>query len=178
MEIILLGIYSFFAWLIFAKFKWLPWNIVSQVIVITLPIIGLTALILILNVVAPSSHDVRTINYVVQIVPRVAGRVISVPVEPDRPVKKGDVLFKIDPTPYQQQVNSLEGKAAQFRAAVVGAQSAYLELSKQLQGLESKRQSVAANLELAMKREKQTQALSVRGAGNKFDYEKAETDRR
>ena len=43
MEIILLGIYSFFVWLIFFKFKWLPWNIVSQVIIITLPIIGLTA---------------------------------------------------------------------------------------------------------------------------------------
>ena len=41
MEIILLGIYSFFVWLIFFKFKWLPWNIVSQVIVITLPIIGI-----------------------------------------------------------------------------------------------------------------------------------------
>jgi hypothetical protein len=26
MEIILLGIYAFFAWLVFFKFKWLPWN--------------------------------------------------------------------------------------------------------------------------------------------------------
>src|SRR6187402_487244 len=162
MEIILLGIYSFFVWLIFIKFKWLPWNIVSQVIVITLPIIGLTALILILNAVAPSSHDVRTINYVVQIVPRVAGRVISVPVEPDRPVKKGDILFKIDPTPYEQQMKSLEGKVAQFKAAVAASQSAQIELEKQLQGLESKRQSVAANLDLALKREKQTQVLSTK----------------
>ena len=55
MELILLGIYSFFVWLIFFKFKWLPWNIVSQVIVITLPIIGIAVLILILNIVAPSS---------------------------------------------------------------------------------------------------------------------------
>jgi uncharacterized membrane protein (DUF485 family) len=46
MEILLLGIYSFFVWLIFFKFKLLPWNIVSQVITITLPIIGLTVLIL------------------------------------------------------------------------------------------------------------------------------------
>ncbi len=42
MEVLLLGIYSFFVWLIFFKFKWLPWNTVSQVIVITLPIVGLT----------------------------------------------------------------------------------------------------------------------------------------
>jgi uncharacterized membrane protein (DUF485 family) len=53
MEILLLGIYSFFIWLIFFKFKWLPWNITSQVIVITLPIIALTMLILFLNIVAP-----------------------------------------------------------------------------------------------------------------------------
>ena len=37
MEILLLGIYSFFVWLIFFKFRWLPWNFVSQVIVITIP---------------------------------------------------------------------------------------------------------------------------------------------
>jgi hypothetical protein len=71
MEVLLLGIYSFFVWLIFIKFKWLPWNITSQVIVVTLPIIGMTILILVLNIVAPSSADVRVINYVVQVVPRV-----------------------------------------------------------------------------------------------------------
>src|SRR3954447_2569764 len=100
MEILMLGIYSFFVWLIFFKFKWLPWNIVSQVIVITLPIIGLTAMILILNMVAPSSHDVRVVNYVVPINPPVRRLVTEVPIEPNRPIKKGDVLFKIDPTPY------------------------------------------------------------------------------
>ena len=26
MEALLLGIYAFFVWLIFIKFKWLPWN--------------------------------------------------------------------------------------------------------------------------------------------------------
>ena len=40
MELILLGIYSFFAWLVFFKFKWLPWNFVTQVITVTIPIVG------------------------------------------------------------------------------------------------------------------------------------------
>ena len=56
MEIILLGIYSFFVWLIFFKFKWLPWNTTSQVTVVVIPIVGLTALILLLNIFAPSSQ--------------------------------------------------------------------------------------------------------------------------
>ena len=59
MDILLLGIYAFFVWLIFIKFKWLPWNITSQVIVVTIPIVLLTIMILTLNVVAPSSSKLR-----------------------------------------------------------------------------------------------------------------------
>jgi multidrug resistance efflux pump len=92
MEIILLLIYSFFVWLIFFKFKWLPWTFISQVIVVTIPIVALTILILLLNVVAPSSHDVRVINYVVPINPPVRGLVTEVAIEPNRPVKKGGFL--------------------------------------------------------------------------------------
>ncbi|MDH5176115.1 MAG: HlyD family secretion protein, partial [Gammaproteobacteria bacterium] len=80
MEVLLLGIYSFFVWLIFIKFKWLPWNTVSQVTVAIIPIVALTVLILTLNVVAPSSADVRVFKYTVPIVSQVRGRVIEVPV--------------------------------------------------------------------------------------------------
>jgi multidrug resistance efflux pump len=100
MDILLLGIYAFFVWLIFIKFKWLPWNITSQVIVVTIPIIALTILVLILNIGAPSSHDVRVINYSVQIVPRVTGRVIEVPVEEgNRPFTKGCPFASIPALP-------------------------------------------------------------------------------
>ena len=88
MELILLLIYSFFVWLVFFKFKWLPWNITTQVIVFTLPIVALAVLIFLLNIFAPSSSDVRTLNYVVQVVPRVSGHVIDVPIEPNRPIKR------------------------------------------------------------------------------------------
>src|SRR5258708_984053 len=116
MELILLLIYSAFVWLIFFKFKWLPWNIVSQVIVITLPIIGLTIMILTLNLVAPSTTDVRVINYVVQIGSRVSGRVTEVPVEPNRLVKKGAVLFRIDPTQYKNEAAAAQAKVVEARA--------------------------------------------------------------
>ena len=106
MEAILLGIYSFFVWLIFIKFKWLPWNSTSKTIVVIIPIVGMAATILTLNVVAPSSNDIRIVKYVVQVVPQVRGRVVSVPVEPNRPVKKGELLFRIDPTPYQIQLDA------------------------------------------------------------------------
>ncbi len=75
MEALLLAIYAFFVWLIFIKLKWLPWNTTSQVIVVIIPIVGIAAMILLLNIYAPSSSDVRVIKYVVPIVSQVKGRV-------------------------------------------------------------------------------------------------------
>src|SRR5438093_6532057 len=108
MEIILLGIYSFFVWLVFFKFTWLPWNFTSIVVTVTLPIVGLMVLFLLLNISAPATDDVRAMNYVIPIVPRVTGQVTEVPIEPNRPIKKGDVLFKIDPVPFEAAVKAAE----------------------------------------------------------------------
>ena len=183
MEVLLLGIYSALVWLIFIKLKWLPWNIGTQVTVVIIPIVGLAILILSLNVVAPSTADVRVVKYVINIVPQVRGRVIDVPVEPNRLVKKGDVLFKIDPTPYELTVHSLE---AQLASGVAGSK----ELDEQLAGAlgkvsetrgailqaESKIREIQSKLDLARTRVTQNRELVRTGAGDKFSLERAETD--
>jgi RND family efflux transporter MFP subunit len=46
----------------------------------------------------------------VSIVPDVAGEVTEVPVAANAPLKAGDVLFKIDPTPYAAQVKAIEAQ--------------------------------------------------------------------
>ena len=46
----------------------------------------------------------------VSIVPDVAGEVTDVPVAANTPLKAGDVLFKIDPTPYAAQVKAIEAQ--------------------------------------------------------------------
>jgi len=176
MEILLLGIYSFFVWLIFFKFKWLPWNIVSQVIVITLPIIGLTALILLLNIVAPSSHDVRVVNYVVPINPPVRGLVTEVPIEPNRPIKKGDVLFKVDPTPFEIAVKNYEAQLAQLRVQLLTAEASSRNLGEQLKGATGQKEALESKLKLSRLRLQQFKELADSGAGNKFDYEQAQAD--
>jgi multidrug resistance efflux pump len=43
----------------------------------------------------------------VPIVPNVAGEVVEVPVTANAPLQFGDVLFRIDPTPFQAQVDAL-----------------------------------------------------------------------
>src|SRR3954468_20724340 len=122
MEIILLIIYCLIVRFIFFKKKWLPWNITSQVIVVTIPIFALTVIILFMNIVAPSSSDVRAMNYVIPIVPRVTGTITEVPIEPNRPIKKGDVLFKMDPAPFAATLNAAEATLAQSEAKLVTAQ--------------------------------------------------------
>jgi len=176
MEIILLIIYSIFVWLIFFKFKWLPWNITSQVIVVTIPIFALTVLILFMNVVAPSSHDVRAMNYVIPIVPRVTGQVTEVPVEPNRPVKKGDVLFKIDPVPFQQAVKAAEAKLAELRVGLISAQAYQRGLDDELKNAQSATEALGARLDLSKKRVEQYTTLAAAGAGRKAEQEQAESD--
>ncbi len=176
MEVILLGIYAFFAWLVFFKFKWLPWNIVTQVITITIPIIALTILILVLNIEAPSSADIRVMNYVVPINPRVSGKVIEVPVEPNMPVKKGDVLFKIDPVPFQIQVRSSEANIQSLQAQLITANANQRTFGEQLKAALSSEASARTQLKLAQTREKQFSELMKVGAGNQFDLEQAQTD--
>jgi multidrug resistance efflux pump len=176
MEIILLGIYAFFAWLVFFKFKWLPWNFITQVITITIPIVGLTALILILNIVAPSSHDVRVVNYVVPVVPRVTGRVTEVPVEANRPIKKGDVLFKIDPVPFELAVQAGEANLAMLNAKLLTAQANQRTLDEQLNEATGQVQALNAQLGLVRMRLTQYQELADAGAGSKFDLEQAQAE--
>jgi multidrug resistance efflux pump len=176
MEILLLGIYAFFVWLIFFKFKWLPWNIVSQVIVVTLPIIGLTLLILLLNIVAPSSHDIRVVNYVVPINPPVRGLVTEVPIEPNRPIKKGDVLFKVDPTPFEIAVKNYEAQIAQLKVQLVTAEANSRNLQESLKSATGQKEAIESKLKLSRLRLQQFKELAETGAGNKFDYEQAQAD--
>jgi multidrug resistance efflux pump len=189
MEILLLGIYSFFVWLIFIKLKLLPWTTPWKVAVAIFPVVAIAVLLLLLNIIAPTTNDVRVVNYVVPIVSQVRGRVIDVPVENNRPVKKNDVLFRIDPTPFRNEVNSLEARLASEEAKV-GAERARLaemharladavsgerQLGEQLNEATGQVTSLSASLALANKRVGQNTELVSSGAGNRFDLEKAET---
>ena len=183
MEVLLLAIYSFVVWLVFFKFKWLAWTMTAAVIVITLPILGLAALVLLLNVVAPSALDVQVVKYVVQVLPRVTGRVIEVPVEPNRLTHKGDVLFRIDPRPFQYEVDRLEALLATTQAGVdsmkeeVRAAEALIAVSEnRVMSLYSSIEATRARLKLAELRATQTRELADQGAGDRFEAERWETD--
>ena len=171
MEALILAIYAFIVWLLFIKLKWLPWNTQTQVVVVVIPVVGLTTLIMLLNIFAPSSADVRVIKYVVQVIPQVRGRVTEVPVEPNVRVRKGTVLFRIDPTPFEIEVRVLEAQLA-------SAEGANRQLQEQLRAAVSATRSVRTRLELAKTRAGQNQQLAQSGAGDVFSFEQAVTNMR
>lgn len=162
MELIALILYSIVIWFIFFKKKWLPWNITSQVIVVTIPVIALAITIFFMNIVAPSAGEVRAMNYVIPISPRVTGDVTEVPIEPNRPIKKGEVLFKIDPVP--------------FAAAEKAAQATLRGLGDQLKNTGAKKAALLPRIDLAKKRVEQFTALATTGAGRRADLEQAQSD--
>ena len=98
---------------ILVKTKIVPFNLFwkcSPLIVLLLLMFGL---FIPMGWGAPQGPSLVVRNSV-QIVPNVAGEVTEVPVEPNKPLKAGDVLFKIDPVPYQAQVD-FDCRAAQVR---------------------------------------------------------------
>ncbi|SEC50488.1 RND family efflux transporter, MFP subunit [Rhizobiales bacterium GAS188] len=115
MIVILLNSYiallALFVWLRFIPFN-LFWKLSPAVVAAAL----LIGLFIPMGWGAPSG-PAAVIRNSVQIVPSVAGEVVDVPVVANTPAKAGDVLFRIDPTTYQAQVQAIEAqlKLAELR---------------------------------------------------------------
>lgn len=166
---LIIGGYCGLVWLIFIKLKWFPWNIKTQIGAATGAIVLAATIIFTINVVSPSSSDVRVINFVAEIVPRVAGTVTRVAVEGNTMIKKGDVLIEIDNTPYRLKVKELQAKLADATASAK-------TLWQDLDNAKSNTSAAQAQLDLMKKRLAQAAELAKAGAGNQFDVENFATE--
>lgn len=94
---------------VLVRFKLVPFNLfwkISPAIVFLLLNIGL---FIPMGWGAPSG-PLLVSRHSVSIVPNVAGEVIDVPAQPNEPLKAGDVLFRIDPVPFEAQVKALQAQ--------------------------------------------------------------------
>lgn len=113
-----------------------PANPMRKVILIAL---GLLFVLFIYHVLSdrytPYSSQARVEAYLTQIAPEVAGDVLEVRVKDNGAVRKGQLLFRIDPEPYELAVRSAEANlAVALQAADVSAadiSSARAQLRKQ-----------------------------------------------
>jgi multidrug resistance efflux pump len=107
---LIVATYGLICWLVFKKFRLIPVNAytVCTAIMIGVAILGVLGILLLKY--QPSSSDGRLYTVTTPIVPQVSGQVIEVPVASNVPLREGDVLFQIDPSPYQYEVSRLEAK--------------------------------------------------------------------
>jgi len=111
MDILLILTYTAICVVIFKVFnipltKWtVPTAVLGGIVLIG-------TLIFVMNYNHPYSEISREYFVTTPIVPAVTGTVIEVPVSPMTALKKGDVLFKIDPIPFQNRVSSLTAQIA------------------------------------------------------------------
>jgi len=96
-----LALLALFVWL-----RFIPFNLFSKLSPVLVLLALLIGLFIPMGWGAPSGPAVALRNSV-QIVPSVAGEVAVVA---NTPLKEGDVLFRIDPTTYEAQVNALEAQ--------------------------------------------------------------------
>lgn len=91
------------------RFKIVPWTTFWKLSPAIWVLVLLVILFIPMNWGAPSGPMV-IVRQSVEIVPNVVGEVIEVPVEPNTPLKAGDVLFRIDPAPYEAKVRQIEAQ--------------------------------------------------------------------
>ena len=118
-------------------------------------VVLLVALFIPMQFWAPSGPLLVT-QYNIKIVPNVAGEVTEIPIEPNVLLAEGDVLFRIDPTPYQAAVDQLEAQLGLSRTrldqagrlAERGAGSTYdvEQFAAQVEQLEAQLASAKFNL--------------------------------
>jgi multidrug resistance efflux pump len=111
------------------------------------------ALITVIFYYHPSTSTATLFYRTVPIVPEISGRVSEVHVEFSAPVKKGDVIFKLDDSKQEAAMETARRKIAEVDAALLAAQADILKAEGQIQ--EAKGSYQQASDELDTKRELQ-----------------------
>lgn len=109
METLLLLCYAALCIVIFKVFR-IPLNKWTVPTAVLGGVFFISTIILVMNYNYPFSEVGKQAFRSVPIVSQVRGRVIDVPVTPNAMLHKGDVLFRIDPTPFQAKVDDLRAQ--------------------------------------------------------------------
>ena len=94
---------------ILVKMKIIRWNIWTGCSIAAWGFLLFVALFIPMQFAAPGG-DAVVMRNVVSIVPQVMGRVVEVPVTANQRLKEGDVLFRIDPDPFEAALKNVQAQ--------------------------------------------------------------------
>lgn len=168
MDLLLLLIYVAFAYGVFKLFK-IPVNGYTLLTAALGGIALIGTLILCMNYNHPFTSQARFYFTTTPIVPGVSGVVIDVPVEPGVPLKAGDVLFRVDPEPFENTVRAKEAALADAIQGTGQLEATAKAAQKQFESSTSTRETAKDTFDRFNK-------LKDTGAISKSEFEKAKND--
>ena len=158
--LIILCLYIGALWAVFSKFKLVRWGWLSGTVAVVIGAFILAIFLALFNYLTPSGR-VTVAGRVVEVTPNVTGQIVAIPVKPNVPVKTGDVLFRIDPAPFQYKVAQLKASLAGARQQAEILKSNYEQATANVTGL-------TAQVEFNTKRNADIQKLAAEGANTEF----------
>lgn len=156
MDFLLILTYAALCMGIFKLFK-IPVNAITLLTAFLGGVFLIGFLLLGMNYNHPYSSNGRFYYVTTPIVPAVSGKVIEVPVKAAAKVKAGDVLFRIDPTPYQAVVD-------QKKAGLAEAEQAAKQLSAAREVAEARLAQEKADADRTREAYERVEGLGAGGA--------------
>ena len=158
--VIILCLYVVALWLVFSRFKLVRWGWLSGTISVLIGVFILATFLALFNYLTPAGK-VTVTGKVIEVTPNVTGQIVAIPVKTNVPVKTGDVLFQIDPTPFQYKVAQLQASLAAARQQAEILKSNYEQATANVTGL-------TAQVAFNTKRNADIQKLAAEGANTEF----------
>jgi len=158
--VIILCLYIVALWAVFSKFKLVRWGWLSGTVSLLVGGFILATFLALFNYLTPSGR-VTVTGRVVEVTPNVTGQIIVIPVKPNVPLKANDMLFQIEPAPFQYKVSQLQASLAAAKQQVEILKSNYEQATANVSGLTTQ---VAFNKQ----RNTDIQKLAAEGANTQF----------
>lgn len=118
MDLLLILTYTAICFGIFKFFK-IPLNKWSVPTAVLGGVILIGSLLLLMNYNHPYTERAQMVTVTLPIIPEVEGVVVEVTPNANKKLKKGDFLFRIDPTAYEAKVEALQGEIESAQQNVV-----------------------------------------------------------
>jgi multidrug resistance efflux pump len=158
--LIILCLYIVGLWAVFSKFKLVRWGWLSGTVSVVAGVFILAVFLALFNYLTPSGR-VTVTGRVVEVTPNVTGQIVAIPVKPNVPVKANDVLFQIDPAPFQYKVAQLQASLAGAKQQAEILKANYDQATANVAGL-------AAQVAFNTQRNADIQKLAAEGANTQF----------
>ncbi len=99
-----------------------------------------------INFIRPRTNDAMVRANVVGIAPEVSGRIVELPVEDNQRVRKGDLLYMIDPRPYQAKLAQAKAELMLAEKEVEASRASTNAAASRVQQLKHDRDAATATI--------------------------------